>query len=356
LDENEETAALAVHSRLLQLQYAWRLGMAAEEQERLAAEAEEIATRRGDLHSLALLRVATSVRPGIQHHADDWIAAVEESSKLADESGDLHLRVAVRAAGSYAFLSAGDFDRFDRALSEILELAGEDRSVGAGIVLGSPVAWALMGRAMVCRERGRFDEAEDLFEQALRIALEEDDPETASWIRSNLAGLLAIRGDVEAGLALARRNCELTDRIGDVFSRTVALAHLSWAQLAAEEPADSLASIEEAERVYREAMDSGGEMEGWRAVIRSQALRETGRTEEAIEVAGWAAEISRERGMIWTLPLALLALGRAQIASGRDGEALATLDEAANLSRDRGAVTLLNDVEAEREALLASRA
>src|SRR5262249_16239080 len=149
------------------------------------------------------------------HHADEWIAAVEESNKLAEESGDLHLRVAVRAAGSYAFLSAGEFDRFDEALSEILEQADADPSVGAGIGLGGPAAWALMGKGMVHREQGRLEQADELFEQALRVAKEGDDPETASWIRSNHAALMSIRGDVEGGLALARRNCELTNRIGD---------------------------------------------------------------------------------------------------------------------------------------------
>ena len=64
LEENEETTALAVMSRLLQLDFAWRLGMDDEEEARLTAEAEEIATRTGDLRSLALLRMATSVRPG----------------------------------------------------------------------------------------------------------------------------------------------------------------------------------------------------------------------------------------------------------------------------------------------------
>ena len=53
LDESDETASLAVSSRLLQLQYAWRLGMDKNEEARLVSEAEEIATRTGDLHSLA---------------------------------------------------------------------------------------------------------------------------------------------------------------------------------------------------------------------------------------------------------------------------------------------------------------
>ncbi len=350
LEESEEAAALAIASRLLQLQYAWRLGMDGAEVDRLVTEAEEIATRTGDLHSQAMLRLATSARPGLPHVADDWLAAVAEINRLADESGDLHLRIAVRSAGAYAFLCAGDFDGFERTLDEVLELADGDPAAGAGIVLGSPVAWANMGKGMVRRERGQIAEAEELFDRALRLATEADDPETASWTRGNQAGLLAARGDVQAALAVARRNRELTDRLGDVFSRSLALANLAWAQLATDEYEDALESIEAAESLYREAMDGGGEMEAWRAQLRAQALAGVGRTEEAIEVAARAVEVSRRRGMLWTLPIALLVLGRALTAAGRDGAA-AALGESARVARQTGALGLLEDVEAEREAL-----
>jgi class 3 adenylate cyclase/tetratricopeptide (TPR) repeat protein len=355
LPEDEEIAALAVNSRLLQLQYAWRLGMEPDEQERLAAEVEEIAGRRGDLYSLALLRAATTVQPGIVHRAQEWLAAVRETNRLADESGDLHLRVAVRAAGAYVFLCIGDLDGFEGALDEMLELVGDDASVGAGIVLGSPMAWGLMGKGMVRRERGQLDEAEDLFERALRIALEEDDPETASWTRSNQAGLLAIRGDAEGALAVARRNCELTERIGEVFSRTLALANLAWAELCAEEPEAALESIEAAERTYREAMGTGGEMAAWRASLRAQALREVGRAEEAVEVAREAAEDAREQGMLWSLPIALLTLARSQIAAGAEGAERA-LAEGAEVAERIRAPAILAEIEAEREALAAGAA
>ena len=352
MEEDEEVAALAINSRLLQLQYAWRVGMSTEEQARLAAEVERIATRHNDLHSRALLRVATSVRPGLPHEAGAWLDAVEETVALADESGDPHLQVAVRAAGAYAFLCTARFDEYEQMLEEVLELSQGDRTVGAGVILGSPSAWAVMGKGMVRRERAQFEEAEELFERALRLTAEEDDPETASWVRSNQAGLRAVRGDTEGALALARRNCELTERLGDVFSRSLSLANLAWAQLAAAEHQDSLASIEEAERLYREAMDNGGEMEAWRAQMRAQALTGVGRVEEAIEVAEWAIVTSRERGMLWTYPIANLALARALTAAGRDGaeEALA---EGERVARKTGALSLLHDIEAERDALAA---
>ncbi|MGN6258590.1 MAG: ATP-binding protein [Solirubrobacterales bacterium] len=349
LEEDEETAAMAVHSRLLQLQYAWRIGMSREEEERLAREAEEIATRRNDLHSLALLKVATAVRPGLPHHGPEWLEAVRETVELADRSGDRHLRAAVRGAGAYAYLCNADFEGFEQILDEMLEIVGDDGSVGAGIILGSPIAWGLMGKGMIRRERLEFEEAEELFERALRAAVEEDDPETASWIRSNQASLL-IRKDPEAALALARRNVELTDRLGDVFSRSLALSNLAWTQLIAEENEAALESIEESERLYREAMDSGGEMEGWRGQLRARALVLVGRTDEALEVAEEAARVSRERGMLWSYPVAMLTLARARAAARVDGVEEA-FDEAERVARETGSTTLLMDIETERELL-----
>ena len=350
LPEGEEADALAVASRLLQLQYAWRLGMDSDEEARLAAEAAEIATRTGDLRSLAMLKMATAVRPGFDHRADEWLAAAREVNRLADESGDLPLRVSLRAAGSYARLCAGDFDGFEKELDRVLELAGDDRGAGAGIVIGSPIAWVNWGKGLAARERGRLEEAEELFNRALRIAAEDGDPETASWTRANLSLLLIVQGDIAGGLALARRNFELTERLGDVFSRSVALSSLSSAQLAAGEYADALASIERSERVYREAMGGGGEQEAWRASLRAEALLGVGRAEEAAELAQWAAALARERGMLWSLPITLKALAQARAAAGLNG-APETFDEAAELAERIGALQALESIEEARAEL-----
>jgi tetratricopeptide (TPR) repeat protein len=345
--EDEEVASLAIHSRLLQLQYAWRVGMGREEEARIAAEAEEVATRQNDLHSLVLLKVATAVRPGLPHDGPTWIEAVGETIELADRSGDRHLRAAVRGAGAYAYLCVADFEGFEEILDEMLEIVDGDGSVGANIVLGSPIAWGLMGKGMVRRERLEFEQAEVLFERALEAALEEEDAETASWIRSNQASLI-IRRDPEAALAIARRNCELTDRLGDVFSRSLALSNLAWTQMIGEEYEEALEAIEESERLYRGAMDTGGEMEGWRGQLRARALVLVGRTEEGLELAEESARVARERGMLWSYPVAMLTLARARAAAGAPGVSEA-FDEAERVARETGATTLLMDIEEERE-------
>ena len=354
LEEDEETVALRIGSRLQQLDYAWRLGMAPEEVERLEHEAEELATGAGDLHSLTLLRMLSGVRPGIAHEVTAWTAASEEVNRLADESGDRHLQVAIRAAGSYVYLCAAEFERFDRMADEILELAGDDRSAGAGIVIGSPNAWARMAKGMVCRERAEPEEAERWLSGALRVAEEEGDPETASWTRGSIALLLETRDGNGTGVAAARRNCELTERLGDVFSRTLARSNLAAALNMAGEHAAGLEAIGEAESLYREAMGGGGEMDTWRASVRAEALTGVERAEEAIELSEWAAEEARARGMRWPLPLTLLALGRARLAAG-GGDARAAFGEAARIAGETGSLSVLEAAEEERDALAATR-
>jgi class 3 adenylate cyclase/tetratricopeptide (TPR) repeat protein len=351
LQVSEESDAMGTASRLAQIQFAWRVGMDLDEQERLLDEAEEIANRRGDLHSMAILKMSRSARPGLQQHTDDWLAQVEEMTRIADQADDPHLQVAIRAAGAYAYLVAGDFDTYDRALDEMIALTGGDIAIGSGIILNTPLAWAEMGKGMVLREQGDLDGAEPYFERALEIAARAGDPETASWIRSNQAGLMAMRGDVEGALAVARRNCELTERIGDVFSRSLAIANLAWAQLAAEEYREALGSIEEADKIYRDAMKIGGEMEGWRSQIRAKALTGVGRIDEAIEEAEWAVNVSRERGLRWSLPIALLSLGRALHEAGRRDEATEALDEGQRVAEETNALTCIAEIEAEREAM-----
>jgi len=283
-------------------------------------------------------------------HTDDWMSEVVELIALADESNDPHLQVAIRAACAYAYLVAADFSGYERTLDEIIELAGGDITIGSGIILNTPLAWAEMGKGMARREQGDLDGAEPYFDRALEISAAAEDPETASWVRSNQAGLLALRGDVEGAVAIARRNCELTERIGDVFSRSLALANLAWAELAAEEYRDALGSIEEADKIYRDAMEVGGELEGWRSQIRAKALTGLGRLDEATEEAEFAVAVSRERGLRWSLPLALLALARARYEAERDGveEALA---EAEEVARQTNALACLAEIEAEREAM-----
>lgn len=353
LEEDEETTALALLSRMLQLEYAWRLGMDRSEQAHLEEEAAAIATRVGDVRSLAMLKLLTGVRPGVAEHTGEWVAAADEAIALADESGEDGLRAAFRGAAAYAHMCAGDLDRLEATVEEMLAILDGDPDLGAGVIVASPIAWALQAKSMALRERGRLEEAERLLEEALREARERGDPESECWALGTRTQTLADGGEAEAALAVAQRNCEQTERLGDVFSRTIALSALCYARLEAGEFAGALEAIELADDGYRRAMGAGGEVEAWRGCLRGRALLGLGRTEEALEQVEWAVETARRRGMNWSLPFCLHALAQARAAAGEPGVA-AALDEASGLAERQGYLVQLQRIEADREPLLRS--
>ena len=168
----------------------------------------------------------------------DWVAAVaEEANRLADESGDLHLRVAVRAAGAYAYLCAGDFDGFERTPDEVLELTGDDPGVGAGIVIGSPVAWAADGQGRWrCASEASSRRPRSCSRRRCGSPTEEGDPETDELDpRQRIALMLAMRGETR------RRGDGAAQLRADRAARRRLLAQprpgqpRGYAQLAAEE-------------------------------------------------------------------------------------------------------------------------
>src|SRR5262249_49733305 len=158
----EETASLSLASRMLQLEYAWRLGMDRARIDALGAEAKEIARGCGDLRSQALLRILSSAVPGAPGHMDEWSEAVEEAIALADASGDPGLRAAIRGAATYPFMFSGDLGRMEEIADEMLAILEEDPNLGAGIVVGSPMPWGKMVKAVALREHDLTDEAERL--------------------------------------------------------------------------------------------------------------------------------------------------------------------------------------------------
>ena len=355
LPEDEETSALGVYSRLLQLDYAWRLGMDPERLDRILGEARALATSSADLRSLTLLKVMESVRPGIEQHADEWSGAAREAIALADRSEDDALRVAIRTVSSYSYLCAGDWEAVDRLLDEALAIAGDDQAAGAGVIIGCPVAWALMAKGILKRDRGELDEAMELCERAIRIASEHGDPETESWTRGNQVLVHVYRDELDEALALAQRNYELTERLGDVFSRTWALVNLGMPRLYAEDFEGALDALEAAERIYRDAMGKGGEAGPWRAAFRAEALLGLGRTAEALATAEEAVRVARELGLRWSLPRAARALGRAR-AAAREAGVEEIFDEGAQVAREVGLEVELQGIEEDRRAVAAGAA
>jgi adenylate cyclase len=347
VEADQEAIDLGLYSRMLQLEYAWRLGIDREVFDALVAEATAIAERSDDVNSLTLLKLLTTARPGAAERSGEWVDAVAEASELARRSGERALQVSVRAAGVYAHMCAGDLDRVEATALEMLDLVSDDPDLGAGIVVASPRAWALTSRAMALRERGRGDEAERLLDEALAEAVAREDLEIETWALASKSQVVADRGDREAALALALRNRKLADRLGDVFSRTIALTALAYVRTEVGDFDTALADVKQADGEYRAAMGVGGETEAWRGTIAARALLGARHFEAARETAEWAVGTARRREMRWQLPAALHVLAMARAGEGSDG-AREALDEAEELARRLGHDLTVRRIEATR--------
>ena len=157
--------------------------------------------RTGDLRSLALLQAAdlgpAGPRPPTPANGSRR-SRRRSRSPTSPATCTCGSRSAAPAA--YAYLCAGDFDGSSGSPTRCSSSPAATPALGAGIVIGSPLAWALMAQGAWCAASAtQLEEAEALLERALRIADEQGDPETASWSRSNQALLLAMRGDARGG-------------------------------------------------------------------------------------------------------------------------------------------------------------
>ena len=130
--------------------------MERDEAARLAAEAEEIATRIGDLRSLALLKMLTSARPGVAQPT----ARMDRRGRGGEPAGRRigrprpagrdprrrRLRVDLRRRLRPARRSRRRDPRAGRRTTP---------TSAPGSSIGCPLAWALMGEGIVRRERDR---------------------------------------------------------------------------------------------------------------------------------------------------------------------------------------------------------
>ncbi len=124
-------------------------------------------------------------------------------------------------ATAKAFLTAGDGPRGDELLDRGLQASGASRSTGDGINPSEAGTLAVeFGRRLV--ERGKPDEAQAMFEQAVRHFEEAGDVRSEAITWGQIGDVHHARGDLDEALRI-RREQELPvyQRLGDVRSEAI---------------------------------------------------------------------------------------------------------------------------------------
>ncbi len=139
--------------------------------------------------------------------------------QLADELGDRTLRAFARLS-AWGLFALGRMREATAMIDELIEVIGEDRSLGRGMMIASPYGWSRLQRAHFGTYCGRLDEGLALLDDVILLLEEEEDPEQVAWAErhwvlfADLAGLESAVADERARLAV-----EWADHAGGVWSR-----------------------------------------------------------------------------------------------------------------------------------------
>jgi class 3 adenylate cyclase/tetratricopeptide (TPR) repeat protein len=328
-------------------------------------------------------------RPGVWRFRSDILRDVAYESLAKRERQRLHLRVADRlsepeladryprtiafhleqAARASLDLQPGERALAERAV-EALTRAGdlarrriESRSAadlyeralalaGAEDSWGTREAWII---SMLGESRywlGEFEKAEESFRRALALASEARDDRVVAHASRFLADLmLTIRGDDHLASALFDRSLEAARRLGEpvVLARTLLMA--GWVPY-------WRAELDEAERVFREALEvarSSDRRDAWvesRALVGlSTVVAQAGDERESLALGTEALAVAEAAGQPFSAAIAHQAVAASMRRLMRLDDGLEHADRSVKVLRELGARWELASALSDRGAI-----
>jgi class 3 adenylate cyclase/tetratricopeptide (TPR) repeat protein len=327
-------AGLALGACIWILQYGWRLGISDDEVEQVLLEARELAT--GNTWALGAVNGAHGIARGMVGNVTEALVGARAAERLADEAGDLELRMSVGTA--YWLSLAGQPKEALEKLELSLEEAGADYQLGRQILGFSAVIWATLFSGFILADIGRFADARAAFEEAERLAVEHDDPESLGWVHGNQGTLATLVGEPGDSLRHTREAVKIAERLGSSFQRATAYWGLAQAYSARGDWPEMLIAAETSRRIVRENR-TGLQYEAGQLALISKARLEQGDLDGALEAAAEGARIAVAQGTRPQEVLCRIALGRA-LAGDRPSEARAELEQARELAEEMGLALL----------------
>jgi class 3 adenylate cyclase/tetratricopeptide (TPR) repeat protein len=325
--------ALASHTQILNLFQL--LGVSGEEAAIVFGEGETLASRAGDLRTLASLNSAyAGIR--LAHGAEDHLDCAREAVRLADECGDLALRRVVRMHLARSLIFAGLLSEGLNCTEEGMERLAPDPTLGIDLLGYNPYTMLAALRADFLIHMGHTAEAVQWYEKAIQRAREENDIMMLGVAYADYSGFYdALLGDAQVALTHARQGVEFGEKGGNPFTRIFAYVHLGQAFLEVGSYAEAVSALEQAREIIRES-HTALEMEPAAGVFLAEAYAYSGDPERALRTAEEAVAGARRRSAV-VLPYARLALARVLLRTkglSSRGAIEAALEEASRLARE----------------------
>jgi adenylate cyclase len=252
LPESPERGALHVAACTQLLNLAMHLGTSAEEASVIRAEGKAVAERSGDLFGLAGLAVAYVWADISAAFEPDALEPSREAARLAEQTGDLDLRVTASCGLAFAQMFVGNCREALALTERAIELSSKESTLGLSTLSFSSYLWLVWFRGQLLVRMGRLTEAAPALGHASELARELGDVRMTGFTHNWLCQLSCYAGDAAAALGHARRGLEIAEKIASPFSRVIALLNIGRARLVGEEWHEAAAATEEALALARE--------------------------------------------------------------------------------------------------------
>ena len=317
--DDDEIAQLCLRAcRAILLLGGWRLGVSDSAVRALTDQARSLAERFGDRTALATLLSAESISTGLLRGDMRGFYEKQRAARaLLGEDASREDRIFVHTSVVFSTYVIGRVAEAVPLFDELIELgAGDPRAGLAGIGFGI-IAWGQSMGSQALAMAGRFDEAAERNEQAIRLARKHGLSENLGWALGASAQIALWAGSVLTGApdprAAAVESLEHAEDVGASRARELGLLYLACAER-------FVGNFEAADRNAAEALDlirEEGTGQDYRVAListRSVAQRELGNAVGALELAREAVDLAeRQPCLHWGID-ARLALARAWLA------------------------------------------
>lgn len=338
LEASESNIEIALAAAEGMLSLCWRLGLGAEEAERVYAWGKTWADRSRDPAPRARIHGAYGAWHIFIGEIDKSLAIYNEAVAMLDADSDpaLHRQMAGRRA--YACLLAGKLRTALKLTREVIESMGEEKPK-AGVQEGEWVF--MMGfSGLVMTYLGHLAEAGQILDKCLRLAIEVGEGDgSGNAIRGFQVTHAWFTGDGTNAARQGRAQVEFAEKINSPAARAGGYDSLGIGHLLKGEWDDAVRCLERSLAVVRE---TGTFLQAEALVLANMAdaYRGCGDLDRAIDVAREAVEVARSRSTRMHECRANLFLGRALVARGHASD----LMEAEKVLGD--AMAIVNKTEA----------
>jgi class 3 adenylate cyclase/tetratricopeptide (TPR) repeat protein len=348
--ETAETLRLRVEAVAMLLAWGLRGGLHAAEIEPLATEGQDLLGRSEDPRSRILFLRGHGSFLTYSKGPREGAALLGEAVRLADDLGEVDLRVGGRLLWMVLFVAMGPVRAGLEIAEEALELLRATPELTSDAMGYDTEVLLTAFHALSLSHAGRLADASREVECAVERAGQRDDAGALAVAHSMASKVAEAVGDAQASLAHATRAVELAEVLGTPNLTGLAYPQLGRALLLNEEWTRALEILKVGEEKARELIM----LRSWADAPLSLALLRAGKEEEALAAAEAAVELSARIGADLVGSEHQLALARVlsetRGAPARE-EIERAIDRAHSVARESGRVEHLPLVHLARAGL-----